>query len=198
MADPLQHPTVETTDSHGYRYVTTSPDWKQMCMGLPCSSALAWPGYDTKCLEDTIDGQKVIIQLWKGCCQQFFGREEFPGGIGGEVGVYRRVTTKTLPNLDFLSPVAREFYKAMVVFGGEKLWWPDPALTPTINFALINDHSREGPVGFFATRPEATYWANKWMQFSSYDEYEKAKGVPPWPTGFRMRFTINNRTYPDW
>lgn len=198
MAEPFKNPTLQTTDSHGYQYVSTSPEWKTWCLGLPCFAGLAWPGYDTKCLEDTIDGHKVVIQLWKGNCQQFLGRPNFPGGIGGEVGVYRRVTGKTLPKLDSLSPVEQALYKGMAAFGGDHLWWPDPAINSTINFTLINDHSREGPVGFLSAPAETTYWQNKWMEPASYAQYEKSKGVPPWPTGFRMRFTINNKTYPDW
>jgi len=75
-----------------YLFVETSDWWKDMCSILPCFPALAWSGYLTKCIDTTINGHPVVIQLWKGWCQKFFGRSDFPGGIGAEVGIYRRIS----------------------------------------------------------------------------------------------------------
>ena len=83
--------TNKFVDDQGYEYVETSEDWKKACLPLPCFAAVWWPDYATKVVEDTIDGQPVVIQLWKGWCQKFLGDDDFPGGIGAEVGVYHRV-----------------------------------------------------------------------------------------------------------
>ena len=42
----------------------------------------------------------MVIQLWKGNCPKFLGFigiESFPGGIGAEVGVYRRIPGRFRP-----------------------------------------------------------------------------------------------------
>jgi hypothetical protein len=80
--------TKKSVDEQGYHYVETSDEWKQACLALPCFSLLAWPDYKTTTVEDVIDGEPVVIQLWKGWCQKFFGDDDFPGGIGAEVGIY--------------------------------------------------------------------------------------------------------------
>jgi len=49
--------------------------------------------YLTKVVEDKIGGFPIVIQLWKGWCERLGGRyANFPGGMGAEVGVYRRVS----------------------------------------------------------------------------------------------------------
>src|ERR1700686_1042367 len=93
----MTSPVVAYEDSAGYKYVETSPEWKQLCVGLPCFKEVQWPDYSTKVVEDTINGRPVVIQLWKGWCQQFLGLENFPGGIGGEVGIYERVQGRGFP-----------------------------------------------------------------------------------------------------
>ena len=78
-------PVKAYSDDSGYDYVETSDDWKKACSVLPSFAAVEWPGYATSVVEDTIGGQAVVIQLWKGRCQRFFGLNDFPGGIGAEV-----------------------------------------------------------------------------------------------------------------
>ena len=65
------------TDANGYDYVETADWWKEACRVLPCFKAVQWPDYGTEIVEDTINGKKVVIQLWKGWCQQFFYRPVF-------------------------------------------------------------------------------------------------------------------------
>jgi hypothetical protein len=60
---------------------------EEACRVLPSFAALRWPGYETLVLADKIGGEDVVIQLWKGHCQRFFGLDNFPGGIGAEVGI---------------------------------------------------------------------------------------------------------------
>jgi hypothetical protein len=61
---------------------------------LPAAALLAlqWPGYATTSFDVTLKGQPAVIQPWKGWCPKFLGLADFPGGVGGEVGVYKRVT----------------------------------------------------------------------------------------------------------
>ena len=53
------------SDVRGYEYDETSEYWKGLCSALPCFAQLTWPGYKTTIVEDTIDGDPVVIQLWK-------------------------------------------------------------------------------------------------------------------------------------
>jgi hypothetical protein len=70
---------------------------KEAAAALPCFAALHWPDYATKVFDDTLNGKPIVVQLWKGWCQQFLSSPNFPGGIGGEVGIYERVTGKGFP-----------------------------------------------------------------------------------------------------
>jgi hypothetical protein len=190
------NPTVHSTDASGYKFDATSPEWKEACAVLPCFAALQWPDYSTKCIPDTINGKPVMIQLWKGRCEQFLGRVDFPGGIGGEVGVYVRVPEgRPLPELKMLPLLMRPFYIAAAALGSDHLWWPEPKLATTINFTLTNPKTK---TEFLSTGPEKTYWLNKWMQFASFSQYEKQNQVPTWSTEFIMNYTINGKAYPPW
>jgi hypothetical protein len=88
-----QSPTRRYTEN-GFDFDETSDEWKVMCQALPCFAALHWPDYSTKVVEDRINGQAVVIQLWKGFCPQFLNAANFPGGTGAEVGIYRRIPGK--------------------------------------------------------------------------------------------------------
>ena len=190
--DMLEHPTDLTTDRRGYQCDSTSSLWKQLCMALPCMEGLAWPGYDTKVVESTLDGEPIIIQLWKGYCPQFFGRTNFPGGIGGEVGVYRRMKGRKWPRLDFLSPMLQLMLQGLAGMAQNKYWWPDPELQPEIDFTLFN---RKTQSVLLHVPPEKTYWSNRWMQFDSYRKYEKENAeVPTWATEYKMVYTIDGKT----
>src|SRR6188508_2673323 len=100
MASP-----VIAYEENGYKFVETSPEWKQLCTVLPCFEQVEWPNYPTAVIEDVIDGKSVSIQLWKGWCQQFLDREDFPGGIGAEVGIYEAKIGREFPRdrPDFIS-----------------------------------------------------------------------------------------------
>jgi hypothetical protein len=62
-------------------------------------------GYDSIHIETKINGQPAVIQLWRGWCQKFLGLQDFTGGVGAEVGVYRREPRRLRPtSLPFLPP----------------------------------------------------------------------------------------------
>jgi hypothetical protein len=86
---PVLHDSID-----GFKFVETSDQWNKACEPLPCFAEMYWPGYATKCISATIANHPVVIQLWKGRCPQLLGSNDaFPGGIGAEVGIYRRVAT---------------------------------------------------------------------------------------------------------
>ncbi len=71
----MESPVIAYNEN-GYDFVETSEVWKQLCTVLPCFRQVAWPNYPTAVVEDTIEGKPVVIQLWKGWCQQFLGRND--------------------------------------------------------------------------------------------------------------------------
>jgi hypothetical protein len=133
-------PTFGYTNANGYSYDETSESWKQMCSSLPCFAAIQWPDYATKVVEDTINGQPVVIQLWKGWCPKFLGLQKFPGGTGAEVGVYRRIPGKVRPtSLPFLPPAVATFILNTIAgLSDNDLWWPFPELNAQIEYTLTN------------------------------------------------------------
>ncbi len=74
----------------GLKYNETSDEWNTMCESFPCFADMYFPGYATTCRDTTIKGKHVVIQLWKGACPELLQISSFPGGIGGEVGIYER------------------------------------------------------------------------------------------------------------
>jgi hypothetical protein len=187
-------PTIEIVDANGYSYVETSESWKVLCSQLPCFSALHWPGYATAVIDDEVDGERVVIQLWKGLIPQLPGVSFFPGGIGAEVGVYRRIPgalrLRSLPVLP--GPAERFVLGTLGVFTDSEFWWPFPELQAELKFTLINPVSGE-PV--FSAGPETSYWLAKWMGQGSYLRYcvhHRAR-VPLRPDSYVLEYSINGR-----
>jgi hypothetical protein len=189
-------PTVRSTDARGYSYVETSDWWKQECSALPSFSEVWWPDYSTQVIEDTIDGNPVVIQLWKGWCQKFLGRSDFPGGIGAEVGIYRRMPGRIPPeNLPAFPPKLSTFLLGgLSKLGGQHLWWAYPELGATISFDLVNTKTNEI---FFSAGPETTYWMNRWMDPTSYEKYRADQGgqIPLFSAEYSLRYQINGKAY---
>ncbi|GAA2511309.1 hypothetical protein Ahu01nite_067480 [Winogradskya humida] len=188
-------PTVRTVDDRGYSYVETSERWKLLCQELPCTTALQWPGYATTTAEITINGEQVVIQLWKGWCQRFLGLPIFPGGIGAEVGVYRRIPGHVLPgSLPFLPPPLDAFYLNVLSRAADnELWWPAPDLAAQLTFSLINPVT--GDIVFTAG-PERSYWLAKWMNEDAYLKYLADQGfrVPFLPDAYILEWRVNGQS----
>lgn len=190
-------PTFKYRDSRGYTYVETSEWWKDMCSVFPCFAAICWPGYDTKVIEDIIDGQHVVIQLWKGRCQKFLGMEDFPGGIGAEVGIYQRIPGKGRPtSFPFsLPPSIDNVWDFLSSLIDKELWWPFPELNTQIEFNLINPITNET---FFSAGPENSYWLAKWMNEDSYKAYQQDQGkerIPSSVVDYILECKINGKNY---
>lgn len=188
-------PTIRTTDAFGFEYAEIAENWKVLCQDLPCFDLLYWPGYATKVFPMTIDGVDVVVQLWKGWCQKFLDLDTFPGGIGGEVGVYRR-----MPGRKLFTPrtVAATTYDNRFIVDDIKalsrgdVWWPDPDLSVRIGLTFVN--SRTGDK-LLEARPEETYWVGKWMREGSYLRYAFAHGSGfLLPTDYTLQYTINGET----
>lgn len=203
-------PVKSYTDSNGYKYVETADWFKKACSVLPCFAALRWPDYPTKVIDDTINGNPRVIQLWKGWCPQL--ADELPGGIGGEVGIYERVPGRTLP-ISKPDGIPSAFWNFLVVTiktnAVTDLWWPVSDQNE-VQFNFINPVTNKVA---FPAGPEKTYWMNKWMNTDSYEQYKKAQGKKRWwlPAGFpgnsktpafaahyTMDYKINGKSYPRW
>lgn len=198
-------------EENGYKFVETSEAWKQLCTVLPCFKQVEWPDYPASVIEDVIHGKPVVIQLWKGWCQQFLGWDDFPGGIGGEVGIYERVTGRGFPTErpDFFPEPMWIFLHGASKLAGDNFWWP-VAESNEIEFDFINPIT---DTVMFHAGPEKTYWLNKWMDTESYDEYRRLQGkrwswLPAWfpknsrtpvfAADFVLEYKINGKTYPRW
>jgi len=196
----MQAPTIRYVGEGGYSYNETSESWKQMCTAFPCFLALQWPGYATAIVEDVINGQAVVIQLWKGLCSKFLGFagvNYFPGGVGAEVGIYRRIPGKIRPTSLPLppGPITTQISNALKTFADNDLWWPFPELGATIDCTFINPVTNE-PV--FGAGPETTYWLTKWMDENRYAQYQKDKPTPPNYTDYILEYRINGKKYRRW
>ena len=184
--------TIQYGDARGYGYVETSENWKALCSGLPCLLALQWPGYASMIVETSINGQPVVIQLWKGLCPNFLGLPQFPGGFGAEVGVYRRIPGKVHPtSLPFLPPpVEAAVLGKIAAVADNDLWWPAPELNAQLEFTLINPMTNQP---FFSAGPETSYWLAAWMNMPSYGKYAWDQGfrVPFMPDDYILEYTVN-------
>jgi hypothetical protein len=193
-------PTIQSTDAKGNRYDETSPDWKKLCQALPSFKEVWWPDYATTVLEDKIDGHDVIIQPWKGWCQQFMALDGMPGGVGAEVGIYRRIPGKTMPDNVAGLPDGHLKKWAAKVAGkvDNDLWWAYPELNAKIEFTLINPATK-GVV--LKAGLENTYWLNKWMNSTDYDAHYKANydnHAPFCAWDYWLAYWINGKSYPVW
>jgi hypothetical protein len=189
-------PTVSSIDARGYKYVETAEWWKAACSALPCFSEMWWPDYATKVVETVIGGNAVVIQLWKGWAQKFLGRSDFPGGIGAEVGIYRRMPGRLPPDTlpDFPQKISDFLLGGLARVGGEHLWWPYPELGATITYSLVNPRTGQT---FFSAGPETTYWLNRWMDPVSYEQYRRDQNgqVPVFSAEYALNYTINGQPF---
>jgi hypothetical protein len=172
-----------------------------MCAAFPCFAAMHWPGYDTAVIEDVLDGVPIVIQLWKGNCQKFDAPllSNLPGGIGGEVGIYRRIPGKAVPTsfpgLPSGAALLTTLLNDLGHAAAQDLWWPFPELGATIEMSFVNPDTREV---VFTAGPQVGYWLTKWMEPSSYSQYTKDHQAPGGYTDYILEYTINGKSYHHW
>jgi hypothetical protein len=219
---------IDTDTENGLKYIETSYNWKSVCSTLPCFAEMWWPDYVTKVIKTTISGHPVVIQLWKGWCQRFGGRwANFPGGMGAEVGIYRKVAEgEPGSNRYLFQKPATKIDQGLHQFrdGLSKVpqkVTPLKAITP-----LLPRHDRphgnsEGEVWypypelktrlwfmlvdpwtgeeFFQTNTEPTYWLTRWMAPDSYrHSYQNKHLTPPFAADYKLYYKINGAPQEPW
>lgn len=223
-SENVNSPTFMYSDG-GYGYVEVAEWLKDVASNFPCSAVMEWPGYDTEIVEDTINGQPVVIQLWKGWCPKFV--DFMPGGVGAEVGIYRRIPGKPRPTptsvwdqlanavsdfigsvfgaVNAISGITNSLLKAFKVpdiapLSDNDVWWPAPELNAQIEYTFIN--SRTGQT-VFTGGPLRSYWLPKWMNNESYFQYQRDQGPGNTSdflntTDYWLEYRINGKSYPRW
>ena len=206
--------TVHHKDSRGYEYVAISDSWKRMCLDLPCSRRVVIPGlYKQQFLHTKIDGEDCVIQAWKGHCPQ--GYRELPGGIGGEVGIYRTIQGKKIPKelavprIDEFPALVRPAVKKIVsrilkelveiAESNVEWWWPYPELNAKIEMRLVHpDHASD----LFKAEPAENpggYWMSRWMTYDSYDRFVRHEtlhgNMQPRPQDYHMDLEVGGQRF---
>jgi hypothetical protein len=206
--------TVRHTDARGYEYVAISDSWKQLCLDLPCSTRVAIPAvYKQQYLHTVIDGHDCVIQAWKGNCPQ--GYREMPGGIGGEVGIYRVMKHRKIPQvLDvprirefpaIVRPVVELVVSRMIkdfvelAEAGVEWWWPYPELNAEIQMRLVHPDHRSELFRADPSEKAGGYWMSRWMTYDSYQRFvlhETMHGnMQPRPHEYHMDLEVKGHRF---
>jgi hypothetical protein len=196
----LRAPTIRYVGEGNYTYNETSESWKQLCSVFPCFLALQWPGYASTIVEDVINGQPAVIQLWSGLCPKFLGLaglQYFPGGVGAEVGIYRRIPGRVRPPTLPLppGPLTTQITNALRNLSDNELWWPAPELGAVLECRYINPVNGET---MFSAGPQKGYWLTKWMDENAYAQYRNDKPTPPNYTDYILEYRVNGKLYRRW
>ena len=208
MLDAITH----YQDGRGYEYVGMSESWKRLCLELPCSERVVIePVYKTKWITTEIDGNEVVIQTWKGHIPK--GLRAMPGGIGGEVGIYRRQPGRKIPELldipalslfpdsaqpfvrNFVSKVLKELVEAAEA--GVDLWWPFPELNAQIDMWFVNPKTGDDFFAASPSEPAGGYWMSRWMNYGSYVDYIASEHlkVPVHAHQYVMQFGVKGKRF---
>ena len=127
------------------------------------------------------------------------GIDFFPGGIGAEVGIYRRIPGKVVPtsigSLPLVGGLAQQLLGPARALADSELWWPFPELGATIEFNFINPITREV---IFSAGPQKGYWLTKWMDETSYPTFAQDHPAPAGYTDYILKYTINGKAYHHW
>jgi hypothetical protein len=193
--------SVRDLYEHGYHFITMSESWRLMCRDMPDSPRVVIPPMYTTAWIDTDD---LVIQVWKGNCPHVPG---LPGGIGGEVGVYRREPgrkverPRVIPEIEKLPawqrPLARRAIRWLlwraqqIVDRDEQVWWPVEANAEPIAMGFSYDGQP-----FFAADQADGYWLSRWMTYGSYLRFAATyRHVPPLARDFAMHFSVGARDF---
>jgi hypothetical protein len=214
------------TDARGFTYSGMSQPWKDLCEALPCSMRVQFPNYATMANEFTLDGERVVIQAWRGNCPKGFGLRQMPGGIGGEVGVYKKDPNRKIPKLldlpldeNVWSPAMRDVIRFLIspvirlfvggVQEGTERWFPFRGLNAEIGMTFKNPEANDET--FFSTNtgsgnngpePRGGYWLSRWMSFRSFNDWkarqrDQRDKVPMWAVNYTMEFNVGRHRF-EW
>lgn len=203
------------TDPRGYHYVEASQALKDLCLALPDSKRVQVPPlYRQQFIPLRRDGDdfSIVIQAWKGNLPSPF--PAMPGGIGGEVGIYRTDPGRRIPRLLDLPAIERvpaiirpqvELWVSTIIRraveiyeSGVPLWWPFPEMNEGMGFKLI--HPRNGEVLFTAQEPRGGYWNTRWMTYVSFETYRvrelaQGRGLPAFSFNYDMEINVGPYRY---
>ncbi|MFO0587371.1 MAG: hypothetical protein U0441_07525 [Polyangiaceae bacterium] len=185
--------TNTVTNAQGYEFVEATDFLASLCLPLPCWSGLRWDGYLTTVREVHLGGEKVVIQAWKGTCARFALLPDTPGGIGGEVGIYRQVADCPVPRE--VPPDLQASPRFELPAEPCDLWWPHPAARAKLSFELL--HPKTGAPFFHvgSDRTQGDFWLSHLMTFESYQRYESERPDCPAPHLFKMHVHVGDYSF---
>jgi hypothetical protein len=189
-------PADPSVTSEGYELDETSDMWKDICKPLPCDLAMAWPLYVTAAIDVVINDEPFVIQCWKGLCEDAIsqlpalpdpiGVIEFPGGIGAEVGIYRRQTDVQIP-ASLIPPIpaswppqlqaaahvwfgtrALRFNIPAAISGSQDYWFPADGVGIPVSFTLTEPAFGDDVISNYTTD---RYWTCQWMRPTSWPQW---------------------------
>lgn len=187
--------TQTVADADGYEYVEATEALATMTLALPCWPGMHWDGYVTTVRTATIAGTEVVIQAWKGSSEKFALVLPDDGGVGGEVGVYRKLPFCPAPQ-EVADPL-RGSPRFEPPQSPCDMWWPHPDARAHISFEIV--HPKREQV-LFRAGPENTraqFWLSRLMTFDSYSKLEEKHPDCPLPTLCRMRVHVGSFSF-EW
>ena len=150
--------------------------WKGFCPRFDDGSSITYFNqvYNNPLLTGIIDAAQAVDDN-VGLDMFAFG-DEFPGGIGAEVGIYY---ISDVPALE------------------DVMWYPVNDYSIEIKFVLVNPNSN--PPDTLIHAPERkTWWRTRWMATDSYNSYRQHYPCPDNPLEYELHYWINGIKQPVW
>jgi phosphatidylserine/phosphatidylglycerophosphate/cardiolipin synthase-like enzyme len=214
----------------GFHYTDQQQWWKEVCIGLPCFVELGWLGYESGVIDHIeangqsmplqIDGHDIVIQIWRGWCERFLDMKGMPGGVGVEIGVYRKIPGQLDKFLKQVGDIAKlrdsisrlfgkhlpkrfqvyfdKFATNLAQYGSQfdqHIFWPFPELDARIEFTFTNPTNNKV---LLHAKPSNTYWRVKWIDLAEYKDlalHSADHPINPLKTwDYTVDFTITGKT----
>lgn len=180
--------------------------WAKQCRWLPCFHGVCWKGYAERVIKNVQVGNRyLIVHLWKGYCNKFLWNNDFPGGIGAEVGVYLvqpdswidmhkgEVATALDMADSIINP--NSYYKKALEIPNPHKWFPAWELDISMRFKLIDPETNQTVI---ETKEKPGYWCTEWLELDAYQEWERCRGGKIDGTHLTLQYWINGVKQKDW